>query len=468
MPIPTSFVPRRSRPALALALTLLAACGGGPTSPGPAVRLVGGPELDADVRALAATRADAVDGAPLDAELRVQLALAYEANGLWVEAERAWDQALHFDAERPVWLSHKAHALAERGDIDAAVATFERVVQLDPAQDAARFRLGMLYLERAEDERALAAFAEVARRQPNAPSAFVGQAEALNNLERESEAVAAAEQAVKLEPSYKRAHYALGIAYRGLGRLEEAERELALGADSEARYLGDSLSVQMQASRRGFGARVQDAIDLVDANRPAAAVPILEEVLVGHPDDRIALVNLGVAYIHTNRPEDAVRVLTRAAELDANDFAVLINLATAELALGRKVDGLRHSEQCVKAAPNVSATYYMRAHAYMAFDRIAEAFTDLKKAMALDTGDPRYPLEAGDCAVALGRTDEGIELLNAGLRLQPDSVPGLVRLGSACHALGRRAEAVDAYRRAKQLQPAQAGVKELGRLLGLE
>ncbi len=451
-------------------LTLLLACGGGVGSidPGPATRISVSGNVDPEVVALIDQQAGLVDSAPENAERRVDLALAFEANALWDEAEQAWDIALMFDPDQPVWLLHKGIALTNRGAIDEAVATYKRAIELDPTLGAAWHRLGLLQLERGEDELALASFTEVVRGNPRMPSPLVGQAEALNNLEREAEAAKACEQALALDPTYKRGHYVLGIAYRGLGRMDEALRELALGADSEVRFVGDALSAKLARYRRGFGTRIEDALDFVNAGMPAKAVPLLEKALMSQPTHRVALVNLGVAYIKLGRNEDAIEILKRASALDDKDFAVLINLATAEMGLRRFPDALKHSEEAVRAAPQVSATYYMRSHAYLAFGRVGEAFADLRKAASINIEDPRYPIEAAECALRMGRTEEAVELYAAGLNLDPNHLPALVSMGTAAEQLGRRSVAEDAYRRAKALSPKNEKVIAFGKQLGLE
>ncbi len=459
---------RLAQPLALLPLLLTIGCSKGPANPGSATRLASASGFDADVVELVVQRADLVDAKPEDVKRRVSLALAYEANSLWVEAEAAWDAALSFDPDEPTWLTHKGVALTNRGQIEEALACFERATALDPTLDSARFRLGLLQLQLGEDESALASFRKVVARQASTPAAHVGVAEALVNLEREQEAALACSKALELDPSFKRAHYVLGMAYRGLGRLEDAERELALGADSDPRFLPDGLSAELNSYRRGYGARIQDALDLVNAGKSAQAVPLLEKVVEGHPTDRVALVNLGVAYINVGRNSESIEVLKRAHDLDESDFAVLINLATAEMGLQRLGDALKHSEDAVRAAPNVSATYYMRSHAYIAHGRFGEAFTDLRKAASLDTGDPRYPIEAGDCAVRMGRNEEAIELYAEGLKLQPNSLPALVSMGVIADKLGRRSVAEDAYRRAKALQPTHERVIQLGQRLGLQ
>ena len=448
------------------AFGLLAACG--PGHPGPALRLEPGSDFDSEVLELVTQCADAVDADPKDSGKRVDLALAFEANDLWVEAEACWDQMLSMDPDQPVWLTHKAGALAKRGALEEATATFERAVQNDPSLTAARYRLGLLRLEMGQDELALADFQDVTRRVPQSALAYIGAAQALNNLERENEAVQACAKALERDPKSKRAHYVLGLAYRALGRLNDAQRELALGTDSETLYLPDPLSEKVSRFRRGYGARIQDALRLINNGKPQAAIPLLSKALEARPKDRTVLVNLGVAYINLKRFEEGIEVLLKAHEWNPLDFAVLINLATAELALKKFPAALEHSEQAVRTAPNVSATYYMRSHAYIVYGRFDEAYADLIQAAALDRSDYRYPIEAGDCAARMNRLEDAIVHYSKGLSLQPNHLPALVSTAVIADRIGRRSLALDSYQRAKALQPKHERVIALGKRLGVE
>lgn len=466
MPYP-SYVRCRTRcVALASAWVLATACG--PGHPGPALRLGAGQDFDPDVVELIERLADAVDAQPKSTDPRVQLALAFEANELWARAESCWDQALSMDPDQAVWLAHRAAALTKRGALDEGMEGYERAVELDPYLVAARQRLGLLLLEQGQDELALTEFREVMQRFPQSALPYIGAAQALNNLEREEEAVKACLQALEHDTGNRRAHYVLGLAYRGLGRMAEAERELALGADSETEILPDPLSGRLASYRRGYGARVQDALAHINSGEPERAIPLLSKALEARPNDRAVLVNLGVAYINRKRYSEGIEVLHKAHALDLQDFAVLINLATAELALKRLPEALEHSEQTVRAAPNISATYYMRSHAYLVHGRVDEAYADLIEAASLDTGDPRYPIEAGDCAVRMNRMEDAIDLYAKGLRLQPNHLPALVSTAVVADQLGRRPVAVDAYQRAKALAPEHERVVRLGKRLGLE
>ena len=143
-------------------------------------------------------------------------------------------------------------------------------------------------------------------------------------------------------------------------------------------------------------------------------------------------------------------------------------MANSVGALKRAADALKNSKQAVRAAPNVSATYYIRSHAHITLGRFDEAYADLVQASSLDTGDARYPIEAGDCAVRLHRPEDAIRHYTKGLTLQPDHLPALVSRAAIADQLGDRTLAVNSYRRAKALQPNHERVIRLGKRLGLE
>ncbi|MFT5051208.1 MAG: hypothetical protein ACI8QZ_002618, partial [Chlamydiales bacterium] len=59
--------------------------------------------LDADLREPIQAAIDRVTAQPLDAELRAELAMLYQANGLVDAVDGAWLQALELDPARARW-----------------------------------------------------------------------------------------------------------------------------------------------------------------------------------------------------------------------------------------------------------------------------------------------------------------------------------------------------------------------------
>lgn len=109
------------------------------------------------------------------------------------EAEKAFSRELEINPTDPLSKYHLALTLIERKiDLERAISILDRAIKLKPDYADAHYQLGKIYLEKSEIQRAV---------------------ELLEN-------------AVSLDPNKDYVHYQLSIAYRKVGRKEEADREL--------------------------------------------------------------------------------------------------------------------------------------------------------------------------------------------------------------------------------------------------
>jgi Flp pilus assembly protein TadD len=163
---------------------------------------------------------------------------------------------------------------------------------------------------------AVAALDRAVGAQPLFQEAHVKRGEALAELGRGREAIAAFRQAVDLAPERS------PVAWNNLGfellktqRSGEAQdafrRALALDADFVT-------------------ARVNLASALLLDNRPADAIPELEQALDLEPEETSALGNLGVAYARTGRIDEARASFMRLLAIDPRDGQARAYLAELE------------------------------------------------------------------------------------------------------------------------------------------
>lgn len=73
------------------------------------------------------------------------------------------------------------------------------------------------------------------------------------------------------------------------------------------------------------------AADLLSQHRPGEAIVMLKKVQELDPDNTVAAINLGGAYILQGKHKQAVPVLERAAQLEPDNPMVWVNLAAAYL-----------------------------------------------------------------------------------------------------------------------------------------
>src|SRR5260370_1268376 len=83
---------------------------------------------------------------------------------------------------------------------------------------------GIALYELKRYEEALAAYEQAIRLDPNFANAYNGKGIALYGLKRHEEALAAYEQAIRLDPNFANAYYNKGIALNDLKRYKEADQ----------------------------------------------------------------------------------------------------------------------------------------------------------------------------------------------------------------------------------------------------
>lgn len=454
-----------SRSFAVLLLALAPACSDGKLP--PVVELTGAAGLDAEVVELVAQHVRRVSERPADRERRARLAMVYEANELWDEARRSWEGALAAGGSDPLWSYHLAICARQSGDGDRALELLREIVAAQPEFAAARHRLGDVLLENGELTGARAEFEAAIALEPNQPNAHVGLAETLLREERFDEARLSCERALAMAPNYRRAHYNLGLAWRGLGRRDLAEEHLGLGLNAKKDFLEDPLAADVESYRRSYIVRLNEAAQYERAGKPAQAVAILEEVVKKHPDDLAVLNNLAAVYMQVERLPEAFALLERALALDPAQFATYLNLATGELARANLDAALAHAQKGIELAGTVGHAWFTRARVLYALGRTSEAYSDLNRALELDSTQWMPYAVAGDVALELELYELGIAHFQDALRLKPDHLPAHTRLAWLLDRVGRREEALSAYERASALAPGHPQIAALARELGL-
>lgn len=106
-----------------------------------------------------------------------------------------------------------------------------------------------------------------------------------------------------------------------------------------------------------------EAAQLLSQHRPGEAIPPLVKVRELDPDNAVAAINLGGAYILQGKHRQAIPLLERAAELEPDNPMVWINLAAAYLGKlpfatsemqDRAIDAFKHALALDPRAPHVN------------------------------------------------------------------------------------------------------------------
>lgn len=279
-----------------------------------------------------------------------------------------------------------AMSAAERGEIETAIAEFERIIAQNPTLAPAYLGAGDLYLETGDYAAAEARYARAAQIEPRNFDAQYKHGIALQLMRRTVEAVRAYLRAISIRPNDFDANLSLASAYLDLGE-------------------------------------------------PAQALPYAQRAVQLRSDSGEARINLGAALAALNRHAEAIVEYRQAAELTDLTPDLLLSLADALGHVGNNAEMAATLEQLIRIDPSPEAHERLGA-AYFRLRRYEAALDAFRTAVQLDPA--HYPAWNGIAVSRLndylwsGEQDEtarrdALEALRRSLQIEPNQ-PRIVEL----------------------------------------
>lgn len=143
---------------------------------------------------------------PSKPEFHKLLAAELLKAGLFAEAADHLQEALQLDADGADARINLAIALANLGQLPQAEEQLKEVLRISVENDDARFNLANLYLMQRRYAEALECFALLCESRPADPEAHFGMALALSGTGKKAEALAEAQETLRLHPHHEGAH----------------------------------------------------------------------------------------------------------------------------------------------------------------------------------------------------------------------------------------------------------------------
>jgi tetratricopeptide (TPR) repeat protein len=474
----------RRRLAAALAVVLLAGCGGAADdaaprqgSPGPAAA-ADLPEVDlSTMEPQVAERfresRQAVLAEPGSAAAWGRFGMVAHAHELFDEAAVAYRQAQSLDPADARWPYFLGDVLSVQGeDLDAAEAAFERALALAPDYAPAHWRLGAVRIAQGRPEEAARVLERALELAPGLQPARLALAQvrlSQGELERSESLL---REILLDDPDHAQALSTLAQVAMRRGRGDEA-REIAARAEAAPFYSLFSDPLMDQVVAEGVSAVViwERARAFLQNDDFEQAAIGLSRVVELQPENADAHHQLALAYRGLGRPAAARRHLERVVELQPELVDARIQLAGLLLDEGRGGDALPHLEKLAELAPHdPDADWYLGRAMVQAGEpgRAVEVFARAAaKAGAAGTEPPVWALnEWGSALARLGRLDAAAELFGRALATAPEDAQTLFHLGLVHEGRGSFEEAVGYYCRSTRSRtsgPAAARLQALGR-----
>ena len=237
-------------------------------------------------------------------------AMGHLKAGRLERAETLVRQALGETPDHPDGLHMLGLIAYRRGDFEDAAGHIARAIAESGAISAHHANLGLALRALGRNDEALESYQKAVDIDPANASALNDMGNLLADLGRPEDAVRSYRSAIEAEPSTALAHHNLGVALKGLGRPREAARSHRKALDIQPRF-ADALD--------GLGAALSELGDM------AGAGDAFKDAIEAEPGHTGAMANLASLLEETNRVDEAAAMAEACLAIDASHpFANLV------------------------------------------------------------------------------------------------------------------------------------------------
>jgi tetratricopeptide (TPR) repeat protein len=396
---------------------------------------------------------------PRDAERWGRFGMVCEANGAVGPARDAYAAAASIDGSNAKWPYRLAFVLAPTGRTDEAIRQMRRAIEIDPAYAPARWRLALWLLDGNDADGAEREFTQAGALDPGGMSAAVGLARVHLQRDQPQLAVDVLEGALAKTPGDRYAMQLLGVAYRRLGRLEEAEYALAVGMTGEPAW-PDPWTDDMLKFRRGFAVRLKDATQYFAAGQMPQAIALLQQLRQEKPDDITLLNHLGEVYVAAGRTGEGVAILEQVVARDPQRFEAYVNLASGYLNQNDLARAGAAADRALAINPALGRAHEVRGLILWRGGDERAALEALLAAVRDDPRSVRTLVWAGMLELNVARPADALESFTRATRLDPTRVEAWVGIANAAMTVRQWDRAAAALQHAAQLAPDAPLVKQ--------
>jgi tetratricopeptide (TPR) repeat protein len=310
------------------------------------------------------------------------LARVYHAYEFLDSAEPAYLNARRLASGNSEWPHLLGVLYQQTGRLEEAAEALSTARRLQPRDYAAAIALGDTYmsLNRLVDARdqfqsVIDVFPAVARR---------GLGDIAMRERKFAEAVEHYRAVLDRVPQATAIHYSLAMAYRGMGRMDEAREHLERRG-LEGVHADDPLVTTVQSLVRGERAWVMQGRRAYDAGQFDAAVNAFTKALEAAPSSVVARVNLGSALVQLHRDVEAIPYFRDALGLSPEEPGVAEALIGALVRLGRDGEAIETFSRVKSYRPDDEGSLVGVAILLAARERYHEAIA------VLDDAHQRFP-----------------------------------------------------------------------------
>ena len=389
---------------------------------------------------------------PRDADASGRLGMVLQTYGLNQEAALAYQRASHLAPSAFRWTYYLGQVQAVAGHCESAAISFQAALLLNPTYVPAQLRLADCLVAAADWDKAGELYSAVVQSDPNNAAARYGLGR-VRNARRDFPAAADAyRKAISLFQDYGPAHYALALAYRALGQVDQAQAELGLYEKTKDRVppQNDALSDEVRALNRTAIYQVQMGIALEQQGRLEESAAAHEKALTIDPQLMQAHSNLVELYGRLGQFNKAEDHYLAAARLNPTSAENYYNYGVLNLSAEKFDQAEAAFRKTLEIDPSYAGAHNNLGYLLERQGKSSEAAAEYRKAIENKPGDRQAHFNLGRVLVNQRQFDEGIRELTKTIEPEDENTPRYVyALGAALARSGDRPTALRYLHRAR-------------------
>jgi tetratricopeptide (TPR) repeat protein len=277
---------------------------------------------------------------------------------------------------RWVYLLGKLHE--REGDAQAAIGYYDTARSLRSDYLPLFVSLGNIYLQLNRLDLAESFFRQALELNANSAAVQYGLGQVALSKRNYTDAAKFLEKALQLAPEANRLHYALAMAYRGMGDIGRAQSQLALSGTVGVRA-SDPLLDGLQDLIKGARLHLIRGRAALEARRFAEAVEEFRKAITRQPDSVPAHFNLGAALTQTGELREAVEQFKETLRLDPAHVNAHYNLGLLFAQMNQHEEAITHLQSVVGASPEDNNARFLLAQELFKASHVEEAEAEFSK-----------------------------------------------------------------------------------------
>ncbi len=332
-----------------------------------------------------------------------KLGQLYHAYSLFAATRDCYANASTLAPKDFRWIYLLAKLDQQEGRFDDAIRHYRAAGTLRPDYVAVPVNLGNIFLELNRLDEARESFSAALEIDKNNAAAHYGLGQVAISKRSYSDAIDHFEKTLVQVPGANRVHYALAMAYRGLGDAEKVKAHLAQQGSVGVR-VADPLVDGLQdliTGERVYLARGKVAFE---ARRYADAVNEFRKAVASQPDSVTARINLGAALTQVGDVNGAVQQFEEALRLEPGRVNAHYNLAVILAGQNKHEQAITHLRSVLSIDENDLNARLLLARELKTSGSLDEALAENARTAYLLAAAPEPELRSGARALEFAQT----------------------------------------------------------------